>query len=143
MCLHRLHQMKRQNEQAIYYYQQYVQLVEDDGEAHHNLGLLYMAMGHTENALEAFKNVEKYLNPDNAESATNLAVGYFYRGKMQMAEILLQKALQFDPSYISALYHLSIVYLHCGQFQKAIEKFLNTAKSKFPNDLNSFLAKSH
>ncbi len=116
-----LHQIRQQNEQAIRRYRQYLQLAPEDGEAHHNLGLLYMTSGQTNIAREAFEKAEKYLKPENAERATNLGVGCFYRGNLQKAETLLQKALQFDPSHVPAHYHLGITYLHQGEFQKAIE----------------------
>jgi Tfp pilus assembly protein PilF len=110
-----LYQLQGRNNEAISVYRQYLNLVPKDGEALHNMGLLYMAERRTSKATEAFEVAAEHLLPTDAESATNLGVGYFYRGNLNSALELLEHALVMDPSFVPARYHLGVTYLHQGR----------------------------
>jgi hypothetical protein len=57
-----------------------------------------MNAGFNEEAATAFAAAAKYLQLDNAESATKLGVGHFFRGELERAVELFEKALALDDS---------------------------------------------
>jgi hypothetical protein len=50
------------------------------GKQHHNLGLLYLGAGLNMLAKKSFQAAAEVLAPVDAETTTNLGVGYFYQG---------------------------------------------------------------
>ena len=116
-----LYQLQSRNNEAISVYRQYLNRVPEDGEALHNMGLLYMAERRMAEASAAFESAAEHLSPNDAESATNLGVGYFYRGDLDRAVELLEHARTLDPSFVPARYHLGLTYLYQGRCQEAIE----------------------
>lgn len=125
-----VHQLTDNPDMAIHYYQQYLTLAPHDGEAYHNLGLLHMNAGHNQEAQAAFEAAAQHLMPDNPERATNLGVGFFFRGHLDTALSLFEQALRQDPSFIPAQYHLGVTHLcqgRCTEAIKALEAVLHAA----------------
>jgi tetratricopeptide (TPR) repeat protein len=83
-------------------------------------GLLYMNGWLTDQAMAAFQAAALYLSPDDAETTTNLGVGYFFRGDLERAVRLFEQALALDPAFIPARYHLGVAYLYQGRCEAAI-----------------------
>lgn len=117
-----LHQTQGRTYDAIAAYRLYLTLVPDDGEALHNLGLLYAAIGQTRAAREAFGLAAARLSPDDAERATNLGVGAFWREEVERAVELFERALALDPAYVPAHYHLGVTRLTQGRCAEAIAR---------------------
>lgn len=115
-----LYQLTNQTHEAIAAYRFYLSKAPDDGEAQHNLGLLCMNAGLREEAAAAFEAAARSLQPDSAESATNLGVGYFFRGEPDRSVELFERALAFDETYVQARYHLGVAYLHQARCQESI-----------------------
>jgi tetratricopeptide (TPR) repeat protein len=92
----------------------------EDGRPKYNLVWRYMSAGQDLATEVAFAAATKYLWPEDAETATNLGVGYFICGKLDHAVKLLQQAVGFDPCYTPARYHLGRAYMCQGQYQEAV-----------------------
>jgi Flp pilus assembly protein TadD len=115
-----LYQIQGKTLDAIAIYQQYLTLVPDDGQAHHNLGVLYMTQKRTVAATAAFEAAAAHLSPDTPELATNLGIGYFFRGDRAQAIEYFEQASAMDAAYLPAQYHLGIAALYAGQLSTAI-----------------------
>jgi tetratricopeptide (TPR) repeat protein len=115
-----LYQLTGHCEEAIGAYRDYLSKSPGDGQAQHNLGLLYMDAGRRKEAAAVFALAARYLQPHDAESATNVGVGYFFRGEYDRALQLFEAALAFDDSYVQARYHLGVALLHLGRCRESI-----------------------
>ena len=116
-----LHQLTGDNDSAINYFGQYLELVSNDGDAWHNLGLLLKEQQRDEKARLAFENAARFLVPDSAEATTKLGVGCFFRGDLELALSLFEESLTQDPFHIPARYHLGVTLLCLGRSADAIE----------------------
>ncbi|HYH84221.1 MAG TPA: tetratricopeptide repeat protein [Pyrinomonadaceae bacterium] len=117
-----LYQLVGRADEAIAAYRLYLELELTDGEAWHNLGLLLMSEGSCEEAAEAFAAAAEHLEPDDAEGATALGVGYFFRNDLARAARLFERALALDATHVPARYHLGLTRLQQGRAAEAVEE---------------------
>lgn len=115
-----LYQVQGKTSDALSLYSEYLSRVPDDGEAHHNLALLYQKQGREAEAAAEFEIAAQLIAPDTPEAATNLGVGYFHRGELELALILYEHALELDPQFMPARYHAGIACLYLGQLENAV-----------------------
>lgn len=69
----------------------------------------------------------------------NLGIALLEKGKVDEAEILIDKALSFSPFYVDALYNRGMIYQKKGQIEQAkaaYEKTLNQDPSNIKTHLN-------
>lgn len=115
-----LYQLQDNIGDAIALYGEYLLRVPDDGQAHHNLALLYLKQGREAEAAVEFEIAAQLIAPDTPEAATNLGVGYFHRGELEIALLLYEHALELDPQFMPARYHAGIACLYLGQLENAV-----------------------
>lgn len=120
--LAQLYQFQGNIDEAITAYRDYLDREREDGEAHYNLGLLYLSKDMNVEATSEFEAAAMYIDPDDAQTATNLGVGYFFQGEVEKAVDLFERALDYDILYIPAHYHLGVAYLSLGRVEEAIEE---------------------
>lgn len=130
-----LYQFQGQYDDAIALYRRYLDLVPDDGEVHHNLALLYLQQEQDTEAAAEFEVASRLLSPDTPATATNLGVGYFYRGEMEVAVMLYEHALALDAAFTPARYHAGIAYLYLGRLDDSVAALeaVVDAEPDFPN----------
>lgn len=95
--------------------------------AHYGLGRLYAVEGDFERALAHFKRALA-LNP-SAEMHYLVARTQALAGRADVAERHLRKAVDLDPHYDAALYHLGLVYLDRGDLRRARQYFRAAAEA--------------
>ncbi len=115
-----LYQIQGQTDDALTMYAEYLRREPDDGEAYHNLGLLYASQAMDDEAAMAFQSAAALLSPDDPETATNLGIGCFYEGDLDMAAAFYEHALALDETFLPAYYHLGVTYLYQGRCPEAV-----------------------
>lgn len=112
-----------------------------DGEAWYYLGIVYLQLSDFKKAADAFKKATE-VRPDLAAQAQ---AGYAYalvlRNRLDSASLAANKALEFDPTNIEALYTLAIVDLRKGAKQETIRK-ADTVIALKPDFAAAYLLKS-
>ncbi len=104
----------------------------DFGLAHHNLGVLLKEQGKLDDAqkhLETFVNLEEKAGRHNGDAYFSLGSLYLARGRLKDAKLLMQKALDTDPTvayYNNALGDIYLTEKEHGlaiaAYRKALEK---------------------
>ena len=89
-----------------------------DARVHQQLGYLEQLRGNQVAAAPEYEEALR-LDPDDAVSATNLAVLRAGRGEGQRAVLLLEGVARNDPSQTSALLDLAIIKCQSGRKQEA------------------------
>lgn len=117
-----LYQLVGRADEAIAAYRLYLELEASDGEAWHNLALLLTGEGSCEEAAEAFAAAAENLEPEDAERATALGVGYFFRDDLARAAGLFEEALALDAAHVPARYHLGLTRLRQGRAAEAVSE---------------------
>lgn len=110
-------------------------------EAHHNLGVRYMAKQKFEEALQCFETAIK-LDPSSALATTNAAVALFSLGRHAEAERSARRAVDLDPTYPNARYILAVSLLAQQKDVEEAEANLNRITDTHPR-ANLLLAEIH
>jgi tetratricopeptide (TPR) repeat protein len=91
----------------------------DFADTHYNLGRALQEMGHTDEALAAYRRAIQ-LNPRNARAFDNLAALQAAGGRLDEAERNLREAIRLQPSLAGAHTNLGIVLSLRGRIEEAI-----------------------
>jgi DNA-binding beta-propeller fold protein YncE len=101
-----------------------------DGNAYHQLGIIYGEAGELDDALKYLEKARALL-PENAEVTNNLANLYFLKKDYKAAQAAYEKAAELDKADPYILVNLTLCYLKLDNREKAIETF-KAATSKDP-----------
>lgn len=118
-----LYQQQGRDEDAIRTYSRYLALAPENGEAHFNLGLLYLSKSEWNNGYTHFEEALEFLHPVDTETATNLGASYLFLGRLNEAIDLLEQVLAGDEEHLSAWYYLGVAYLFNQGCQQAVSVF--------------------
>ena len=140
------HMVKKDYQRAALEFQNAVQVMPQDAEAHYQLGLAHRASGASSLAFASFTKATQ-LNPSHTEAQLKLAelmIGSRNRAMIQQGETRLENLLRASPDHVDALDALAVAELQLGKWQDA-ESHLQRALEKFPHRLKSSvaLAKMH
>ena len=99
----------------------------NDGNAYHQLGIIYGESGELDEARKFLEKAETLL-PGNAEVTNNLANLHYLKGDYQLARVAYEKAAELDPADPYILVNLALCYLRLDNREKATETFLKATK---------------
>jgi len=99
----------------------------NDGNAYHQLGIIYGESGELDEARKFLEKAEALL-PGNPEIINNLANIYYLKGEYQLARQAYEKAVELDPADPYVLVNLSLCYLKLDNREKATETFQKATK---------------
>lgn len=107
----------------------FVQINKDpnDGNAYHQLAIIYGESGELDDARKFLEKAETLL-PGNPEVINNLANIYYLKGDYQLARQAYEKAVELDPADPYILVNLSLCYLKLDNKEKATEAFQKATK---------------
>ncbi len=98
-----------------------------DGNAYHQLGIIYGESGELEEA-KKFLEKAQVLLPDNPEVMNNVGNLYYMLGNYQSALQSYEKAAALDPADPYILVNLSLCYMKLDNKEKATETFKKATK---------------
>jgi Flp pilus assembly protein TadD len=98
-----------------------------DGNAHHQLGIIYGEAGEVDEALKYLEKARALL-PENSEVTNNLANVYFLKKDYKAAQAAYEKAAELDKADPYILVNLTLTYLKLDNRDKAIETFKQATK---------------
>jgi DNA-binding beta-propeller fold protein YncE/TPR repeat protein len=98
-----------------------------DGNAYHQLGIIYGESGELEEAKKFLEKAQSFL-PDNPEVINNMANIYFLLKNYQAAQQAYERAAALDPADPYILVNLSLCYLKLDNREKATETFRKATK---------------
>ncbi len=90
-------------------------------EARFNLGLAYLSMGNSSDALHQFEQAAG-IRPRNAEVWSNLGVAYKQVGYTQKAINAFSRAIRLNPEKMTARINMAAVYEEQGRISQAIRQ---------------------
>jgi len=99
----------------------------NDGNAYHQLGIIYGESGEVDEARKFLEKAASIL-PGNAEITNNLANLHYLKGDYQAARLAYEKAAELDPADPYILVNLSLCYLKIDKREKATETFQRATK---------------
>ena len=100
-----------------------------DGEAHSNLGNIYLEIGKLNDAEINCRKAIKLL-PHLAEAHNNLGIILQKNEKFKDAEISFKKAIQLNPNLLEARVNLANIHLENNEVDTAIEQIIKTIEIK-------------
>ncbi len=110
----------------------------EDKENYNLLGIVYMAEGSLDNAIDSFKKALD-IDPEFTYAMNNLGSVYFIKRDMAEAENAYNKVLSINPNHAEAMNNLGNVYSNTGRedealglYKKALEK-----KPEYPDALEN------
>ncbi len=116
-------QKQRKYQEARAEYQRASQLHPRLAQPYIDLGHLYRSYNRYNDALAAYEKAT-VVDPNNAYALDNLGWwGYFQTGDHQRAAVVLEKAVEADPSYIPAYGHLGLTYYVLRNYEDAITAY--------------------
>lgn len=98
-----------------------------DGNAYHQLGIIYGESGELDEARKFLEKAQALL-PGNAEVINNLANLHYLKGDYQAARVAYEKAAELDQADPYILVNLALCYLRLDNREKATETFLKATK---------------
>lgn len=98
-----------------------------DGNAYHQLGIIYGEAGELDEAQKFLEKAQSIL-PGSAEVMNNLANLYYLKKDYLSAVQSYIKAAEFDPSDPNILVNLSLCYMKLDNKEKAVEAFQRASK---------------
>jgi len=98
-----------------------------DGNAYHQLGIIYGESGELDEARKFLEKAETLL-PGNPEIINNLANIYYLKGDYRLARQSYEKAVELDPADPYILVNLALCYLKLDNKEKATEHFQKATK---------------
>jgi tetratricopeptide (TPR) repeat protein len=108
-------------EEAVTYFKQALQLDPDDPETNNQLALTYRSLGNLSMAILYMLNAAG-LSP-TAQYWTNAGKLFTERRRLDSAEKAFQKAIQLDPTFVSAQYDLALLYGLQGRWSKFFPQY--------------------
>lgn len=115
--------------EALMAYEKAIALAPDFGRAHHNLGVLLKEQGkfpEAEQHLQKFVELEEAAGRKNGDAYYSLAILYLAGLRVKEAKLLLQKALDVDPSVTHYNNAMGDVYLLENQPDMAMLHYKRT-----------------
>lgn len=103
----------------------------------------YQSLIESQNYEAALKSIFQYIeeNPDTPEHYINAAILLQKFGKIEEAEVFLQKAITLDEESFAAMYTLANLYYDSSRFDEARILYLRAyAKNPNDSDINFMLA---
>lgn len=94
----------------------------NDGNAYHQLGIIYGESGELDEARKFLEKAEALL-PGNAEVTNNLANIHYLKGDYPAARLAYERAAEQDPADPYILVNLTLCYLKLDNREKATETF--------------------
>jgi DNA-binding beta-propeller fold protein YncE len=93
-----------------------------DGNAYHQLGIIYGDAGELDEALKFLEKAQTLL-PDSAEVINNLANVHYLKKEYRSARVSYEKAAELDPADPYILVNLALCYMKLDNKEKATETF--------------------
>jgi tetratricopeptide (TPR) repeat protein len=116
-------QKQRKYQEAKAEYQRASQIHPRLAQPYIDLGHLYRTYNRSKDALAAYEKAT-VVDPNNAYALDNLGWwGYFQAGDHQRAAVVLKKAVEVDPTYLSAWGHLGLTYYVLRDYEDAITAY--------------------
>ncbi len=110
------------DEEAIAAYRKTIDIFPDYGEAHNNLGNIFLKQKLFSKAIDHFETAIE-IDPDHAAAHNNLGTALSRQRKINEAVPHFAKATQIDDRYIQAWCNLGNAYTAQNRFEDAIEAF--------------------
>ncbi len=117
-----------------------VQLDPTFAPAHHELGMIALRQGQTEQAVEALSRAAFY-RPDDANMFNSLGSAFIQANQTEQAIEALSRAVRLDPKFASAWYNLGGAYQMIGDRVRAEEalRVLETIDPRMAHQLDELL----
>lgn len=113
--------------EAIECYQKALKIMPDLLEAHSNLANIYFKLGRFNDAEKEYLIVEKTVPGIKAgEVQNNIGALYEMRGRLDLALVRYNRALNLDPSLGFSHFNIARIYLIQGKVELASEEILNS-----------------
>jgi DNA-binding winged helix-turn-helix (wHTH) protein/tetratricopeptide (TPR) repeat protein len=103
-------------------YRRALQLDPDSTMAHHYMGLLLIARGELDEALQSIRRAQA-LEPLALNFNANIGMTHYYARRYREAARQLETTLRMDGGFDHARSYLGRAYLRVGEFERAIEEF--------------------
>jgi tetratricopeptide (TPR) repeat protein len=114
-----------------------LQVTKDNDLAHNNLGLVLVAEGKIEEAIDHYNKTIR-LKPDDAGVYNNRGNAYYELGRHQRAIEDFNEAIRLKPDDVAAYTNRGNAYYELGQYQRAIEDFNEAIRLK-PDDAATYI----
>lgn len=111
-------EQKRLSAPAVVLYLRAVELKPDLAEAHAGLGRTLQAMGHTEEAIRAFR-MAVGLSPSRPGWLVDLGLSLYTNGQFDEAVQMYNKAIELKPDLPRAFYNRAVVYWRKADYEQA------------------------
>ncbi len=124
-------------QEAAHLFEQCIEIVHDDAEAHLNLGIARRRLGKREEAGDCFAMALHY-RPEYAEARFNFGVLDLEEGAVESAAARFEEAVRLKPDYAEAWSNLGLVQSsHLGRFEEAEASLRQAliARPHFPDAL--------
>ncbi|MEO7727003.1 MAG: tetratricopeptide repeat-containing glycosyltransferase family protein, partial [Burkholderiales bacterium] len=121
---------------AIVRFKRVLESRHDDADAHNNLGLSHLGLGHNEDALDAFV-LATHFRPHFPGAFYNMALAALHGGDFKQAVTSLEQALELDPEFVAAHSTLGYVLTHLtGDFERGAAH-IRRALAISPDDVDA------
>ena len=117
---------------AVGNYQKAVELDPQFMKAYDNLGLCYAFLGRYDEAVENYRKatrLNRLQKPGSPWPPLNFSLLLTEQGKLDEAEPHLKEALQYDPKFARAHFHLGVLYDKQKKYREAIQSLTEAASS--------------
>jgi tetratricopeptide (TPR) repeat protein len=104
---------------------------QDDWTSHMGMGAYFLGQGDADNALIAFAAASK-MNPQAVQPYVSASIAQAALGRLEKAELALNKALSLEPDNAAALYNMGLLRNDQGRSGEA-EQYLRKALDRDPN----------
>jgi tetratricopeptide (TPR) repeat protein len=103
-----------------------------------NLGILLLKMGEPDKGMRALQNSLK-MDPDNMITLKRLGHMYAEKGRWGTAWVHFKRSLRYNAKDINLLLHLSEIYLHSGNIEKARDLVCRSVDSMSSREFAAFM----
>ncbi|MGK2944578.1 MAG: tetratricopeptide repeat protein [Desulfuromonadales bacterium] len=127
---------KRAYALAEEHYKNALKLSKYDPKYYNNLAALYLSMERYDEAIEAFRTAADNLLFDRSELAwTGIGLANYHKQDYPAAEYAYRKAIELNPRYYLAPFHLGELYFNLDRPVEALDMFSRTVELApgFPN----------